>query len=69
MKSINENKEKTKYLVYKLLLKLGMKKGNFFEHLDIKIIEWLAMEASNSKTDIGVIVACIIEDAYHEEHE
>jgi|TARA_R100000458_G_C8252735_1_gene229358 hypothetical protein len=65
MKSVNENKEKTKHF----LLKLGMKKGNFFEHLDIKIIEWLAMEASNSKTDIGVIVACIIEDAYHEEHE
>ena len=51
------------------MMKLGVKKGNFFDHLDKDEIEWLTMEASQMKTDIGVVVASIIKDVYYEEKE
>ena len=49
------------------MMKLGVKKGNFFDHLDKDEIELLTVEASHMKTDIGVVVASIVKDAYYEE--
>ena len=49
------------------MMKLGIKRGNFFQHLEEKEIDWLTTEASNMKTDIGVVVASIIKDVYYEE--
>ena len=49
-------------------MKIGVKKGNFFDHLEEEQIEWLINEASDTKTDIGVVVASIIKDAYYEEN-
>ena len=49
------------------MMKLGVKKGNFLDHLDKDEIEWLTVEASQMKTDIGVVVASIVKDAYYEE--
>tara|TARA_R100001015_G_C4529209_1_gene96091 strand:- start:431 stop:601 length:171 start_codon:yes stop_codon:yes gene_type:complete len=48
--------------------KIGVKKGNFFDHLEEEQIEWLINEASDTKTDIGVVVASIIKDAHYEEN-
>ena len=51
-----------------LMMKIGVKKGNFFDHLEEEQIEWLINEASDMKTDVGVVVASIIKDAHYEEN-
>ncbi len=51
------------------MMKLGVKVGNIFDHLDKNEINWLTSEASNIKTDIGVVVSSIIKDAYYEYEE
>ena len=51
-----------------LMMKIGVKIGNFFDHLEEEQIEWLINEASDTKTDIGVVVASIIKDAHYEEN-
>ena len=51
------------------MMKLGVRVGNIFDHLDKNEINWLTSEASNIKTDIGVVVASIIKDAYYEYEE
>ena len=37
------------------------------KHLDTDVAEWLKGEVSKTKCSISVMVASIIEDAYHEE--
>ena len=49
------------------MMKLNVKVGNIFDHLDKGEIDWLIAEASDMKTDIGVVVASIIKDAYYDE--
>ena len=49
-------------------MKIGVKKGNFFDHLEEEQIEWLINEASDTKTVFGVVVASIIKDAHYEEN-
>ena len=51
------------------MMKLGVRVGNIFDHLDKNEINWLTSEASNIKTDIGVVIASIIKDAYYEYKE
>ena len=51
-----------------LMMKIGVKKGNFFDHLEEEQIEWLINEASDTKTVFGVVVASIIKDAHYEEN-
>ena len=51
------------------MLKLGVKVGNIFDHLNKEEIDWLISEASDMKTDIGVVVAAIIKDVYFEEQD
>jgi hypothetical protein len=51
------------------MMKLGVRVGNIFDHLDKGEIDWLIAEASDMKTDIGVVVASIIKDAYYDENE
>ena len=51
------------------MMKLGVKVGNIFDHLDKNEINWLTSEASNIKTDIGVVIASTINDAYYEYEE
>ena len=56
------------YVTRYYMMKLNVKVGNIFDHLDKGEINWLISEASNMKTDIGVVVASIIKDAYYEEN-
>tara|TARA_R100000353_G_scaffold155802_1_gene114756 strand:+ start:124 stop:330 length:207 start_codon:yes stop_codon:yes gene_type:complete len=51
------------------MMKLNVKVGNIFDHLDKGEIDWLITEASDMKTDIGVVVASIIKDAYYDEND
>ena len=51
------------------MMKLNVKVGNIFDHLDKNEINWLTSEASDMKTDIGVVVASIIKDAYYDEND
>ena len=51
------------------MMKLGVRVGNIFDHLDKNEINWLTSEASDMKTDIGVVVASIIKDAYYDEND
>ena len=51
------------------MMKLNVKVGNIFDHLDKGEIDWLIAEASDMKTDIGVVVASIIKDAYYDEND
>jgi len=51
------------------MMKLNVKVGNIFDHLNKEEIDWLISEASDMKTDIGVVVAAIIKDAYFEEQD
>ena len=50
------------------MMKLNVKVGNIFDHLDKGEIDWLITEASDMKTDIGVVIASIIKDAYYDEN-
>ena len=49
--------------------KLGIKRGDVYSHIDDKIHYWLIDEAIRLKCDIGVVVAAIVKDTYHEEME
>jgi len=51
------------------MMKLGVKVGNIFDHLNKEEIDWLISAASDMKTDIGVVVAAIIKDVYFEEQD
>ena len=49
---------------------LGIKKGNFYDYIDNETMEWLVTEASKiDDVNIGMIVAGIVKDAYHDELE
>ena len=54
----------------KLQRVLGIKKGNVYEYLDDDTMEWLINEASKIKnSNMAMIVAGIVKDAYHDELE
>jgi len=53
-----------------LFTKVGLKKGNVYEYLDNKTINWLIHEAIKIKSNnTGIIIASIIKDAYVENNE
>ena len=50
------------------LVKVGLRRGNVFNHIDSKTINWLVDETIKIKADnLGVTIASILKDAYHEE--
>ena len=56
-----------KPLAYKMR-SLDIKKGNVYEHLSEEELNWLVEEAVNiDRCDLGLVIASIIRDAYHEE--
>ena len=47
---------------------LNLKKGNVYEHLSEEETQWLIEEAVKlDRCDLGLVIASIISDAYHEE--
>mgnify|MGYP003135576012 CR=1 FL=1 len=47
---------------------LHLRKGNVYKHLSDEEAQWLIDEAVRlDRCDIGLIIASIISDAYHEE--
>ena len=46
---------------------LRVKKGNVYKHLCDDETQWLIDEAMKLDCDIGLVIASIISDAYHEE--
>ena len=46
---------------------LRVRKGNVYEHLCDDETQWLIDEAMKLNCDIGLVIASIIRDAYHEE--
>ena len=48
--------------------KIGLKRGNVYEHVNTEIFEWLIDEAIKIKADsLGLTIASILTDVYHEE--
>lgn len=47
---------------------LNLRKGNVYEHLSEEETQWLIEEAVKlDRCDLGLVIASIISDAYHEE--
>ena len=46
---------------------LHVRKGNVYKHLCDDETQWLIDEAMKLDCDIGLVIASIISDAYHEE--
>ena len=47
---------------------LNLKKGNVYEHLSEEETQWLIEEAVKlDRCDLGLVIASIVRDAYHEE--
>lgn len=47
---------------------LNLKKGNVYEHLSEEETQWLIEEAVKlDRCDLGLVIASIVSDAYHEE--
>jgi hypothetical protein len=47
---------------------LDIKKGNVYDHLSEEELNWLVEEAVKiDRCDLGLVIASIISDAYHEE--
>ncbi len=50
------------------LTKVGLRRGNVYNHIDVKALNWLIDETIKIRADsLGVTIASIIKDAYHEE--
>ena len=55
------------YVLHRLV-KVGLKRGNVYKHIDIKTFNWLIDETIKIKADnLGTTIASILKDAYHEE--
>jgi len=49
---------------------LQVRKGNVYDYLDADETQWLLEEAVKlGRCDVGLVIASIVKDAYHEENE
>jgi|TARA_R110000824_G_scaffold160965_7_gene336088 uncharacterized protein YdaL len=47
-----------------------VRKGNVYQYLDADETHWLIEEAIKlGRCDVGLVIASIVKDAYHEENE